>query len=121
MNDILGTLSELNCAWRERRFEELGRFFDPHIVMKGPALKELVQGRDALVQSYADFMAQSKIIDYSESGHSTHAWGDTGAVTYDWTMTYEQKRETKRDSGQDMFIFVRRDLQWIAILRVMLF
>ena len=121
MNEILRTLSKLNSAWREKRFEELPAFFDPAIVMKGPGLKELVRGREALVQSYADFMAQSRIIDYAETDHSAHTWGDTAAVTYNWTMTYEQKGETKRESGQDMFVFARRGLHWIAILRVMLF
>jgi ketosteroid isomerase-like protein len=121
VTDILHTLSELTSAWRERRFEDLARFFDPDIVMKGPDFKELVRGREALVHSYADFMAQSRIADYAESNHSTHAWGDTAVVTYDWTMTYEQKGETKTESGQDMFVFVRRDSHWIAVLRVMLF
>jgi len=121
LDEILRTLRELNSAWREKRFEELAAFFDPAIVMKGPALKELVRGREALVQSYADFMAQSRIIDYAESGHSAHAWGDTAAVTYNWTMTYEQKGETKRESGQDMFVLARRGLRWVSVLRVMLF
>jgi hypothetical protein len=121
MNEILSTLNELNSAWRERRFEELGRFFDADIVMKGPGLKELVRGREALIQSYTDFMGQSKIVDYAESDHSAHVWGGVAAVTYDWTMTYEQKHETKRESGQDMFVFVHRGPHWVAILRVMLF
>ncbi len=89
--------------------------------MKGPCLKELVRGREALVQSYVDFMGQSRIIEYAESDHSAHAWGNTAAVTYNGTMTYEQKGNTKRESGQDMFVFVRRELHWVAVLRVMLF
>ena len=121
MNDILRTLNELNGAWRERRFEDLARFFDPDILMKGPGLKELARGREALVKSYADFMAQSRIVDYAESDHFTHAWGDTAVVTYNWTMTYEQKAETKHESGQDLFVFLRRDSRWVAILRLMLF
>ncbi|HXX14414.1 MAG TPA: nuclear transport factor 2 family protein [Candidatus Eremiobacteraceae bacterium] len=121
MDDIRHTLNGLNSAWRERRFEELARFFDPDIVMKGPGLKELVRGRQALVQSYADFMERSSVVEYAESDHSTQAWGDTAAVTYNWTMTYEQKGETKRESGQDMFVLVRRDGHWVAVLRVMLF
>lgn len=121
MNDILLTLRELNSAWKDRRFEKLARFFDPDIVMKGPGLKELVRGREALVQSYVEFMGQSQVIEYADSDHSAHVWGDTAAVTYNWTMTYEQKGDTKRESGQDMFVFVRREADWVAVLRVMLF
>ena len=121
MTDILRTLSELNSAWREKRFEELGRFFDPDIVMKGPGFKELVRGRETLVQSYAHFMTESRVVDHVESNHAAHEWSETAAVTYDWTMTYEQKGETRTDSGQEMFVFVRRNAQWVAVLRVMLF
>jgi uncharacterized protein DUF4440 len=121
MNDILHTLNELNSAWRERRFDDLARFFDADILMKGPGLKELARGREALVQSYAGFMAQSRIVDYAESDHFTHSWEHTGVVTYNWTMTYEQKAQTKHESGQDMFVFLYRDSHWVAILRLMLF
>src|SRR5262249_49972052 len=121
LDDILGTLNQLNRAWRERRFEEVADFFDADIVMKGPGLKELVRGRETLVRSYADFVAQSKIVEFSESDHVIDVWGETAAITYNWTMTYEQKEETKRDSGQEMFVFVRRNQRWIAVLRVMLF
>jgi hypothetical protein len=73
--------------------------------MKGPGLKELERGREALVQSYAGFMGQSRIVDYAESDHFTHAWEDTDVVTYDWTMRYEQKAQTNHESGEDMFVF----------------
>ena len=121
MDNVLNTLSEINSAWRDMRFEVLSDFFDENIVMKGPGLKDLVHGRDALVQSYVQFMTQSIVIDYVESNHSAHTWGDTATVAYDWTMTYEQKGETKRDAGQDMFVFVARHSEWIAVLRLMLF
>jgi len=121
VDDVLRTLQELSRAWREGRFAELGKFFDADIVMKGPGLKELARGREALVRSYAEFMAQSKIVEYAESEHAAHTWGDAAAVSYNWTMAYEQNGQTKREAGQDMFVFVRRDTRWIAILRVMLF
>jgi len=121
VDDVLSTVQKLNRAWRENRFEELRDVFDADVVMKGPGFKDLVRGRDALVRSYADFMAQSKVVEYAESDHLRHVWTDAAAVTYNWAMTYEQKGERKRESGQEMFVFVRRALHWSAILRVMLF
>lgn len=121
MNDILRTLRELNSAWRDLRFEDLAGFFDMDIAMIGPGLKELVRGREALVQSYVDFLGQSRIIEYAESDYSVHAWGNTAAVTYNWTITYEQKTETKCESGREMFVFAHREPHWVAVLRVMLF
>ncbi len=120
-DEIQQTLDNLNRAWRDQRFEDLSRFFDDNIVMKGPGLKELGRGREALVQSYVEFMKQSSIMDYSESNYSIHSWSGAAAASYDWAMTYEQNGKTHQESGQHMFVFVRRKSRWLAVLRMMLF
>jgi len=119
-DEIRQVLAELNRSWLERRFEDLSKFFDPDIVMKGPGLKELARGRDALVQSYVDFMTRSMVLEYSESNHIVACWGPTAAATYDWSMTWEQKGKTESGSGQDMFVFRRQNGRWVAFLRIML-
>jgi|SRR5947209_3681724 len=121
MDDIRDTLTKLNAAWREHRFDELALFFDENVIMKGPAFKELTRGRQALVQSYVKFMEQSKVTEYAESNHRIERWDNVAAITYDWTMTYEQMGKSSRESGQDMFIFIFRLERWLAALRVMLF
>jgi len=121
MDEIRNALEGISRAWRERRFNDLTPFFDENIVMKGPAFRQLCRGREALADSYAEFMAKSKVVHYAESNHSIDLWGDTAAATYDWTMTYEQAGKTSTESGQDMFVFARRQSEWKAVLRVMLF
>ena len=79
MEDIRQTLDRLNQAWRHGRFEELRAFFDPDVVTKGLALKEVARGREALVQSYVDFMGRSKLTEYAESDHAVYEWGDCAA------------------------------------------
>ena len=54
----------------------MSALFDENIVMKGPGLKELVRGREAFVQSYVHFMAQSRVVEYAESNHAIDIWGD---------------------------------------------
>ncbi len=121
MGDVMTTLAALNAAWLERRFDDLGRYFDEGIVMKGPGMKELARSRQALVQSYATFMSSSNILDYSESNRKTNQWGSVAVASYDWSMTWEQGGKAESGSGQDMFVFERRDSEWIAVMRVMLF
>jgi hypothetical protein len=121
MEDVVTTLAALNSAWLERRFSDLGKYFDESIVMKGPGLKELTRGRESLVQSYATFMGNSKVLAYSESNHKIDPWGSVAVAAYDWSMTWEQGGRTESGSGQDMFVFERRSSGWIAVMRVMLF
>ncbi|SRR6267154_1389863 len=121
MDDIRSTVEGINLAWKEGRFDDLSQFFDENVVMKGPAFKELTRGRAASIHSYREFMAQSQVREYMDSNHSVAQWGQTASVTYDWTMTYEQDGKVSRESGQDMFVFVRDSERWMAVLRVMLF
>jgi hypothetical protein len=121
VDQVRARLDAINQAWRERRFDALGELFHENIVMKGPGLKELARGREACVQSYVQFMAQTNVVEYAESNHAINIWEDVAAVTYDWTMTYEQKGETKTESGQDMFVFRLDRSKWLAVFRLILF
>jgi hypothetical protein len=119
--DVRRALDALNTAWRERRFTDLAASFDEQIVMRGPGLVELARGRDALVESYADFMTRSNVTEYVESGHAIDRWGTTAIARFDWSMTWIQNGKEDRASGQDMFVFQQRGTQWIAVERVMLY
>ncbi len=115
------TLDAINAAWREKRFDELNLYFDERIVMKGPGLKTIARGRAALVQSYVDFMGHSLVTAYQELNHSIDVNQSTAIATYDWSMTWELAGKQDSASGQDMFVFERRESVWIAVLRAMLF
>ncbi len=115
------TIGEINRAWRDQRFDDLTELLDETVIMKGPGLRELVRGRANLIESYRYFMSRSRIDRYEESNHSVDVWSGAAAATYNWEMLYEQGGEVHHDFGQDMFVLVRRDSRWIAVLRVMLF
>ena len=121
MDRVRQTLDAINRAWQERRFDVLNELFDENIVMRGPSLKEACRGREAAVQSYVQFMAQSAVIEYAESNHAGDMWGEIAIATYDWAMTYEQKGQTKTEKGQDMFVFTRSGSRWLAVFRLILF
>lgn len=118
---IRRALDDLNAAWRERRFADLAACFDEAVVMRGPRLVELVRGRDALVESYAGFMARSEVTEYVESGHAVDQWGDTAVARFDWSMAWIQGGKADRGSGQELLVFQRQGPRWVAIERVMLY
>lgn len=119
-DEIRKTLDALNRAWLNGRFEDLAGFFDQNVVMKGPGLGEVTRGRDALVQSYADFMRSCKVVDFRESNHRVDCWGHVAAASYDWSMKYEREGEFCDASGHELFALILREGRWIAVLRIML-
>lgn len=121
MEDVRNTLDTINTAWKQKNFSALEAHLDENIVMKGPGLKEYAKGRLAFIESYAQFMAKSHVLEYVESNHAIDTWGNVAAATYDWMMSYEQKGQRKTDQGHDMFVFHRIPGGWAAVLRVILF
>jgi ketosteroid isomerase-like protein len=113
--------SEFNRMWLERRFEDLTQILADDIIMRGPQLVELGRGRDICVESYRKFMDSAEVLEFSQTNESANAWGDTAAVTYQWTMTYSQAGETKRDEGQELLVFTYLAGQWKLVLRVILY
>ena len=111
----------MNAAWREKRFADLPPVFDENIVSKGPGLKTITRGRDALVNSYIDFMGKSVITAYEESNHVIEVNQSTACASYDWSMSWEQAGKQESASGHEMFVFELRNGQWIAVVRVILF
>jgi hypothetical protein len=121
MDQVREKLDALNQAWRRGNFAAMEALVDEGIAMRGPGLKELARGRQAFIQSYREFMAQSKVIEYAESAHAIDIWGEVSVATYDWSMTYEQRGQRKTDNGHDMFVFRRIRDDWSAVLRLILF
>ena len=90
IEQVQETLTNLNRAWVERRFDDMTPFLDEQVVMKGPGLKELAKGRDTLIGGYRQFMERSKVTEYSEANHAIDQWADTAVASYEWTIAYEQ-------------------------------
>jgi hypothetical protein len=66
-------------------------------------------------------MAKSTIVEYKESNHSVDEWATTAVATFEWSMTWEQGGRQASGSGQDLFVFEKRESKWVAVTRVMLF
>jgi hypothetical protein len=112
---MLPSIAGFNRAWLDRQFDQLAEFCDADIVM------QLGRGRDKCVESYRQFISSAEVLEFEETNVRTDTWGDTAAITYDWTITYRQGGETKRDVGHELLVFTLRDGRWKVVLRVMLF
>ena len=121
MNELIAVVENLNRTWLERRFDDLRVVFDENAIMRGPKLVELGRGSGVIAASYAQFMSQSDVTDFSGSNYAAETWGDCAAVTYDWTITYSQAGEAHTDTGQELLLFVRRGGAWLITLRLLLF
>jgi hypothetical protein len=119
-DEIRQLLRRINDAWIKGNPDELNSFFHERMVIKGPELQTVGNGREACVQGYKDFLKIAVVKDYHESEPAIDVWGNTAVATLPWTMTYELDGQQYTESGHDTFVFTHENRRWLAVWRILL-
>src|SRR6266498_4047709 len=103
-SQVLATLGRLSEAWRNRRYAELEGLFDERVIVILPGFAGRLEGREALVRSYQEFMERASLEEYREDTPTIDTWADTAVAYYHWSMTWTAGGKTERGSGHDLFV-----------------
>jgi hypothetical protein len=119
-SELRATLRKLSSAWQNRRYDELASLLDENIIMVLPAFSGRLEGREAVVNSYREFMETATVSDYQEDLPTIDVWGDTAIASYYWEMTWLGAGKIEQAAGYDAFVFSRNgDGLWHAVWRTM--
>jgi len=110
-------MKQINNCWYKGDVSALKNFFHNDIVFNSPDFKHQIVGRDNCIQSYVDFLNTSEITLYNESNPAVSLVGNTGVVTYDFEMKYEQNNKTYHETGTDIMVFNYDGENWHAVWR----
>ena len=121
---IAALLQRINDAWLKGRREDipaaLEDCFEDRMLIKGPGMVTLSEGRAAAARSYSDFLQQAKVRECTLGEPEIQVVGGAAVATYGWTMTYELDGQEYTESGFDVFAFSRMGGVWKAIWRALL-
>lgn len=119
-SEVRDIVKKINELWVGGNAEKLGRFFHEEMVIVGPDLRKIVQGRKECVKGYMDFGDQAKVLEYNELDFVINVWGNTAAVDYGFQISYELGGRKYHDDGRDLFIFSRggNESKWLAVWRM---
>jgi ketosteroid isomerase-like protein len=120
LEKIFQILSKINEAWTKGDPDDLAQYFHEELVIIGPDLRRMGEGKKDCVKSYKEFAAQANVREYREKDHTIDVWGNTAVVTYAFDIFYEMNGQTFRESGHDMFVFNREGELWFAVWRMVL-
>ena len=121
IRQLVQQINETWLLYEPEQFREvLGPCFHPDIVFRGPKMEALSRGREACIQSYADFARQASISSCTLSTPEIDLTGDTAVATYSWKLGYSMKGQKYNDSGHDVFVFSRTEGRWLAVWRTLL-
>ena len=118
--EIQELVEQLNNTWVSGSPEQLASFFREDITMVHPDFIQRTEGRDACIASYVDFCTQAKVNDFKMGETSIDVFGKTAVATYSYEISYEMGGEQFKDTGRDLFLFIRENDRWQAVWRTMI-
>lgn len=113
-------LAAVNTAWRSGRPEEMTAHLHSDIVMRMPGFSGETAGRDAFIEGFRQFIANARVLEYSESEEQIDVVGVCGVITYRYEMLYETAEYRARSTGRDFWIFEKQGDKWLAVWRTMM-
>jgi ketosteroid isomerase-like protein len=123
---IWSAVHAANRAWFEGRAHEVGALFHPRAVGVFPAAGQRLEGREAMVRSFADYTAQVHTLSFEESEPSIDRFGDTAIVGYRFAVRYQLRAaepsaeaapKVLDEQGYEVLVLVRERGAWLAVWR----
>jgi len=118
-DEIYEALKQINQAWTQGRVEQLADYFHEGMVIVHTDFQGRTTGKAACVKSYKEFTCRAILHAYNEEAPTIDVWNDTAICSYRFEIDYEMDGERFRESGHDLFTFVRQGGRWLAVWRAM--
>jgi uncharacterized protein (TIGR02246 family) len=118
---VRAVAARISAAWQERRYDDLGDLFAEDMAFTFPGMAGRVEGRDAIVASYREFMDRITLTSYVEDPLVVQVWGDTAVAGFRWEMAWLAGGVPNQATGHDVFAFRLTERGWRAIWRTMSF
>lgn len=110
-------IRDLNSAWPEGRFEEVGRCFDDEAVMVPPGGGELIRGREAIVGSFRSFLDAAKVHRFEVLDLTVTVFGATACAVVPFQIRYELQGQIYDEKGEDILVLMQNAGEWRIVWR----
>lgn len=120
--EIWNLVRESNRAWMSDSVHELASFFEEKAVLVKPDLAGRIEGRDAIVESYQDFVHHARTHAFEEREHSVEVFGDLAMVAYRFSVRYTllAQDEEREETGEEILALRRGAEGWKVLWRTQL-
>jgi hypothetical protein len=76
-----------------------------------------LEGRDACVQTYREFGASAKLVEFAPERPEFNQWGNTSVALCPFSIIYELNGKTYREKGVDLLILTNEEGPWQIVWR----
>lgn len=117
--EIWELIRRSNRAWVSGAAHEVSSLFDDEAVVVAPRLQGRVQGRDAIVRSYEEYVHHARTHAFEELEHQVDLFGDTAVAAYRFSVRYTLNGEDaeREETGEEVLVLRREAGGWKVIWR----
>lgn len=117
---VASAMRQINRAWLDGQLEDLEGMVHPEIVMVFPGFEGRSQGRGEFIAGFEDFLDTCTVHQFREHDYQVDVFDDAAVVSFAYDMDYEREERRFRATGRDLWVFRKRDGDWVAVWRTML-
>lgn len=103
MTDIDKFVRDLNTAWKDRRYEDLYKYFHDDVVMLPPGTGEPIMGIEPMVQSYRQFVSMGTIHSFDITNVTMYEYGAVSMCHMRFDVDYEIESGRFREEGLEVY------------------
>ena len=115
--DLAGFVAAMDRCWIERRFDDLADYLAPDVVLVAPGGAARLDGRDAAIASYCDFMASCVLKRWETTEPVITERGATAIIEYGWSMAWDADGQSFAETGREVLVLANRDAAWRVVWR----
>jgi len=116
--EITSFIRAMNRCWTETwNEEEFRQYIQPGAVAIVPTTPGRLEGRDAYVAGWRDFVNATKIHAWTETDHriQIYAASKCAVVTYLFSIRFEMGGQEQEMKGRDMLFLIREGKRWLVV------
>jgi uncharacterized protein (TIGR02246 family) len=114
---VAETVRRLNATWLNGNVDDLVEFFEPDVVLVAPGFVQRVAGRDALIDSYRNFLDQATLHHFELFEPSIHVFGGTAVATCPYETEYSVGGQRWKGDGHDVLVLLEKEGTWRVVWR----
>lgn len=114
---IESIIDAINRAWLDGRPLDAAKYFHPAVVVLPPGFGERVTGRDACMQSYADFVRVAMVEEFVADPPAIDVFDNTAVALCPLRIRYSIGGTSHHEQGHEILVFHSDGDQWMVVWR----
>jgi ketosteroid isomerase-like protein len=119
-HQIRDLIDGINRTWLQGDPADLVDFFHPDVVIQPPGDTPRVYGIGPCIESYAAFVRDAHVRQFTPGDAEIDVFGDTAVATYRYEVVYELGGSKFDETAGELLVFLRQDSGWLVAWRTML-